>query len=194
MKRSNEMKTAPRQADLFSTGRKLYPLTVMALLTCLVSLGCSGPSTSPGSATPSTSPIPSGTPTPSQAERAVATVVAKHDSIVDAITDGDRLDMNKINSVAEKSWAKELGESLFALKALKQRTVGKTERKIRSINIQGSKATVLQCVDPRKTKTVSDAPGPDPEPFTNPPGIVRISLVLKGKRWYVTDLKDGGKC
>jgi hypothetical protein len=189
------MKPTPRQTDLFAAGRRLYPLMATALLTCPMLLGCSGKSTLQGSPTPSaTVPISSGTLAPSQPERAVAAVVAEHDGIVDAITGGARLDMKRINSVAEKSWAKELGESLFALKALKQRTVGKTERRIRSISIQGSKATVLQCVDPRKTRTVSDAPGPDPEPFTNPPGIVRISLVLKNNRWYVTNLKDGGKC
>jgi hypothetical protein len=101
--------------------------------------GCSGGGDDTGGLpeiTDVTSPATTPTgPTLTPEQQAVADAVTRYDKVVKEVSDGAPLEEGKLRTVAVEPALTIVGKKLFELKALKNRTVGKSTNRIRSVKI-----------------------------------------------------------
>jgi hypothetical protein len=133
-------------------------------------------------------------PVLSAEQQAVADAVTRYDSMIDEISGGAPIDMNKLKSVALDPWATTMGKNLFQLKALKQHTTGTSNSTIISVFISKNTAVFVDCTDSRKLAVVSTASVPTTIGRGRGPAIDKVSLVKVSNKWIVKNVESGGKC
>jgi hypothetical protein len=178
--------------------RILATAATTAALT-LALAGCSGQEDTSGLPPLATATATTPAPTPTglvltPEQQAVADAVTRYDTVVDAMSNGAPLDMNKINKVAVDPWATTVGKNLFGFKALKQRTIGTYRKSIKSIKISGAVAEYVGCGDYRGTKVISTGPKPTVVARGSEPLLGRISLVKIHEKWFIKKICEDGRC
>jgi hypothetical protein len=130
--------------------------------------------------------------TAEQAE--IASALARYDRTLEAMSGGEPLDIRKIRAVATEPKAEELGNGIQALKAFRQKTVGRAERKNLHISVNGAKATVRQCADSEGTSVVSVGPRPTVVSRGSSRKLLKISMIRNESRWLVSKIEGDGTC
>jgi hypothetical protein len=177
-------------------GRRTLATAAAALTLALV--GCSGQEDTSGlpplaSATTPTKPTSTGLVlTPEQ--QAVADAVTRFDTIVNAMSDGARLDIGKIATVAVDPALSKVGDNLFGLKALKNRTSGAPKILVQRVSIEGHGSILTRCVDYHDVIVVSMDPKPTTVGRGGDSSIEKISLVQVHGKWFIKGVGGGEEC
>jgi hypothetical protein len=145
----------------------------------------------PGASSPTSSPTGLGL-TPEQ--KAVADAVTRYDAVIKTMSDGARLDMNKIRTVAVDPWATKAGRNLLILKAQKYRTTGKLTNSTRDIKISASRAVFVECSDSRGQQVVTDDSRHETVTAGAAPRVATSVLVKINGHWFVQNIKEGKAC
>jgi hypothetical protein len=159
--------------------------------------GCSGGDDTGGlpEITDVTSPAATPTgPTLAPEQQAVADAVTRYDKVVKEMSDGAPLEERKLRTVAVEPALTIVGKKLFELRALQNRTVGKSTNRIGSVKISGKTAKVEDCTDSQGTNVVSGGSNPTKVAEGTPPTSGFTSLVQVGGRWLVKQIEVGGEC